>query len=296
MIQGAFVTSDRMGSRQFAEARAEVERLAAGIPVSALATPPTVLRDLAGAALCAERTAAARALRLGARPGDASADRVALDAWDDLGRAVDEYEVGCDEAQRAFACGNVMGVAGLVASGALVLAGVDHAHGVVASFVLGAASGPVLGGGVGLLRRQTARNALDLARLRWRQALDATGLETLGALRARSVARNGWERRSAEVELLRCEARRRREAWHRIAGPKTAPERVEELVDRIEAVRQAQLRLVKLCFEEVLRRESDGPAVVVDLVRPLELAADEPNRFEALLEKMRGRRLRLWSA
>src|SRR5439155_22387845 len=87
-------------------------------------------------------------------------------------------------------------------------------------------------------------------------AFEEAGAGTPGQLHAARVRLESWQRRRAEAAAAREVAKRRREAWHRLAGPRADPSRVEELLDRVEALRQAQLKLLAACLVELSARRA----------------------------------------
>ena len=129
-------------------------------------------------------------------------------------------------------------------------------------------------------------------------ALNEIGVATYGQLRAAEVQLEAWERRQREATATREVAKRHRATWHRLAGPKAEPANVDALLQRVEALRQAQLRLFGECLRELSARRASEvldltAAEVIELTPP---PAALPSRFTDVLDRIRGRHLRLWNS
>jgi hypothetical protein len=114
----------------------------------------------------------------------------------------------------------------------------------------------------------------------------------MGELAARRVALAGWERRCTEAAAAEEAAKPQLRAWYRLAGPGIPPTEVEAVIERIEALRQAQLRLLGMLLSEVVERHA------MDVLAPAAEVADPtapPTWLEAALDRLRaGGRLRLF--
>jgi len=255
-LQHFVETPDDAGERALphADARAEVERLGAGLSRALLAASPEAVGSLAARAAEAGAAAARRRARVGERPAldpDANAAVVV---------AVAEYRGACAarltnevERNRVLAVGNAAGVAGLAVAGVLSMAGVPVMAIPVAVAIVGAAVGPATACVIALNRTSLAVRRVLVARADWSAALDRAGLPTMGALQARRVAVAGWERGVAEAEAAEQAAIPHLRAWHRMAGPGVPPGDAEALVDQVARLRSAQLHLLSLLIEDRMR-------------------------------------------
>ena len=264
------------------EAVSKVERAASGLTRDLLCAKPSSLRALASAAREADSAFTARQAKVGEAPPRADADCAALAAWDELVRARREFAALGTERFRLLWWGNCFGVVALAFGGVLLVLGIEVMAPPVTAAVVAAATGPLLAFGVSLLRRLQASQAIQRAEAEWSGALRATGLETLGALRAREVQRNAWHRRVGEARAAREQAARCRESWHRLAGAHVPPESVDEVIARIERVRRAQIELVGVCLAQITANRA-----LVDVGN---------GKFAGLVDKIRTRRLRLWTS
>jgi hypothetical protein len=197
-----------------------------------------------------------------------------------------------------LALGNAFGVVALAGSAALAFA-VGLGSTPVLVGMVSAASGPLLGAGSGAMRRVQASQAVQRTAYRASCALGDVGISTFGQLRAGELQLEAWERRQREATAAREVAKRHRATWHRLAGPKADPSNVDALLHRVEALRQAQLRLVGECLREVSARRASA---VLDLTANEVIAltppppAALPHRFAEVLDRIRGRHLRLWNS
>lgn len=292
-------------------ARDELDRLQTGLPRALLAAPTEVIRDLAERALQAEAVVGRRRALLGDKPAlDDAAEAAALDA-------AAAYEQACGARSRTRARSQVLLAQGnVVALGCLGLAGSLHLSGLhpmatpVVAAVVGAAGAPLAAVAVSARRRAAARTALAAARQSWASALDEAGVPTMGALAARRLAVSAWELRRRELEVAEQAAARQGRAWQRLAGPGARPERVESLLERLTALRRAQLRLLAALLQARLEAAAPAPPVLVATTEPqgeadLQLAprfvpepepAPEPpkSRIDEVLERLRDGKLHLW--
>jgi hypothetical protein len=114
----------------------------------------------------------------------------------------------------------------------------------------------------------------------------------MGDLAARRVAQAAWQRRCTEADAAEEAARPQIRAWYRLAGPGIPPTEVDDVIERIEALRQAQLRLVGLLLSELVEQRA-----MAVLAPPEELAdpTASPSWLDAALDRLRnGHRLRLF--
>lgn len=276
------------------DARGEVERLGAGLSVSLLATSPDVLRMIAERARRAEATVARWQARVGDRPPlDPAAEAAVVAAVEEIKAARADHDAALRARHRLLATGNSAGMVGLGAAAGFVLLGVSPMALPVAVAVAASPIGPLIAAWRATQRCSLAARRVGTARAAWVDALDATGASTMGDLAARRIAVAAWERRGQEAEAAVEAARPQRRAWYRLAGPGVAPSEVEELVARLEALRQAQLRLLGCLFSEVLeRRAMDVLAPAGELAQP----SAPPSWLGDALDRLRGsRRLRLWN-
>lgn len=290
-------------------ARAELNRLQTGLPRALLAAPTEVILDLAERALHAEGVVTRRRALLGAKPAlDDAAEAAVLDT-------AAAYERACGARSRARARSQVLLAQGnVVALGCLGLAGSLHLSGLhpmatpVVAAVVGAAGAPLAAVAVSAKRRAAARTALAAARQSWASALDGAGVPTMGALAARRLAVSAWELRRRELEVAEQAAARQGRAWQRLAGPGARPEGVESLLERLAALRRAQLRLLAALLQERARAAAPAPPVLVATTGPdgeagrpapprvvPEPAPQPPrSRLDEVLERLRDGKLHLW--
>lgn len=281
--------------RALAAARHEVERLEAGLSRALLAAPPEALRAIAERARFAEAAVARWQARVGDRPVlDPSADAAVLDAVDEVKAARAGQNVALRERHRILATGNGLGLLGLGVAGGLVLLGSSPMALPVAVAVAASPIGPVVAGWMATQRCSIAARRVGVARAQWSERLAATGAPTMGELAALRIAVKAWERRRDEAEVATETARPHQRAWYRLAGPGIPPTEVEEVIARIEALRQAQLRLVGgLLGELVERRAMDVLAPAAELAEP----SAPPWWLADAVDRLRSNsRLRLWGA
>lgn len=278
-------------------ARREVEQLEAGLSRALLATPAEELRMVAERARLAEAAVARWEARVGDRPSlDAAADDAVLAAVSEVQAARAGQNDALHDRHRILSVGNGAGVLGLGVAGGLVLLGSSPMALAVAVAVAASPIGPVVAGWMATRRCSRAARRVSRARSSWSEALDATGAATMGDLAALRIAVAAWERRSKEAEAAVEAARPHQRAWYRLAGPGVAPTEVEAVLERIEALRRAQLRLLGRLLSDLV--ESRAMAV---LAPPDEVAspASPPSWLEDALARFRssgGPRLRLFSS
>lgn len=235
---------------ELASARADVERLSAGLSRGLLGSTPARLRALASSAAEAMAAAERRRERVGERPElDGRADAA-------VSAAVDAYRAACAvhvtvkrERQRLLMVGNGAGLGSFVLAGGMLSAGASVMSPPIAFFMLGAAVGPLTAGVIGLNRTSLAVRGVGTARSQWAEALDRAGCPTMGSLHARRLAVAGWERRQAEAVAAEAAAKSELRAWQLVAGPGVAPSDAEAVVARVQRLRAAQLRLLRLMIE-----------------------------------------------
>lgn len=275
------------------EARREVERLEAGLSRSLLATPPDVLRAIAERARIAEAAVARWQARVGERPDhDPAADAAVAAAVEEVQAARLDQNAALHERHRLLAAGNGAGVLGLGVAGGLVLLGVSPMALPVAVAVAASPIGPVVSAWMAAQRCSLAARRVFTARAQWSAALDAARAPTMGALAARRIALAAWERRQAEADVAAEAARPQLRTWYRLAGPGIPPTDVEDVLARIEALRQAQLRLLGRLLAEVVERQA-----MAVLAPPAEVAEPTaaPSWLSDALDRIRaGGRLRLF--
>lgn len=275
-----------------ATARAAVDQLEGTLGRSLLAVPPDVLRSIAARAARAEAAAQRWEARVGDRPplvAVADAAAVAAKAAFDASRL--EREETVDACTRWMARGNLAGIAALAAAAALVSIGRSPMELPVATAVAAAPIGPLVSGWMSARGSTLAVQRERAARSRWSEALEETGLPTMGALAARRVALAAWERRREEARAARDGARPQIRAWHRLAGPGVPPAEVEEVLARVEALRRTQLRLLGALL--AARVERSAMAV---LAPEAEVSAPDaaPRWLDEALQRFRSGRLRVW--
>lgn len=276
-----------------ATARRAVERLEATLSRALLATPPDVLRDIAARAARAEATAARWQQRVGDRPqysGESAAAAVAAKAaFDQSSR---DHDGVVDVCARLLAKGNVAAVVALGAAAGQVFAGRSPMELAVAVAVVAAPLGPLTAGWMAAARTSVAVRDVRSARQRWCDALEASGVPTMGALAARRLAVAGWERRQAEAVAAVEAARPVLRAWQRLAGPGVSPLDIDDVLARIDQLRSAQLALFGALLDERVGR------LAMSVLEPAgELAEPEsaPGWLADALIRFRSSTLRLWS-
>ncbi|HVF33325.1 MAG TPA: hypothetical protein VM933_09845 [Acidimicrobiales bacterium] len=279
-----------------ASARAEVEWRTAGLSRALLATPPDTLRTIAERARLAEVALGRWQARVGARPAlDPVADEAVLAAVGEVQAARAQQNVALHERHRLLATGNGCGLLGLGVAAVQIFAfGSSPMALPVAVAVAASPIGPLVSGWLAAQRCSIAARRLLVARARWSSALDAAGVATMGDLAARRIAAAAWERRSAEAEAAVEAARPHQRAWYRLAGPGVPPTEVDAVLDRVEELRQAQLRLLGRLLAHVV----EGRAMSV--LAPVEEVASPtspPSWLDEALDRIRkGGRLRLWGS
>lgn len=281
--------------RGVARARLDVARVEAGLSRSLFSTPPDVLRAIAERAARAEAAVARWQARVGDRPALDETRAAAVDAAVDEVRAARAgQDAALRDRHRLLATGNGAGLLGLGVAGGLVLLGSSPMALPVAVAVAASPIGPTVAGWMATQRCSLAARRVGVARADWAAALDAAGAPTMGALAALRIAVKAWERRAAEAEVAVEAARPHLRAWYRLAGPGVPPGDVDAVLARIEALRQAQLRLLGLLIGEVVeRRAMDVLAPAAEVTRP----ASAPTWLEDALERFRrANRPRLWGA
>jgi hypothetical protein len=274
-------------------ARHEVEQLGAGLSRALLAAPAEVLRAIAERARLAEAAVARWQARVGERPDHDDAAHAAVQAAvAEVQAARQGQNQALHERHRLLATGNGAGVVGLGVAGGLVLLGVSPMALPVAVAVAASPIGPCVAGWIATQRCSIAARRVHVARSAWAEALEAAGAPTMGELAARRVALAGWERRCTEAAAAEEAAKPQLRAWYRLAGPGIPPTEVEAVIERIEALRQAQLRLLGMLLSEVVERHA------MDVLAPAAEVADPtapPTWLEAALDRLRaGGRLRLF--
>lgn len=281
--------------RGLARARHDVERLEAGLSRALLSTPPDVLRAIADRAARAEAAVARWQARVGERPSLDEQRAAGVDAAVDEVRAARAgQDVALRERHRLLATGNGAGLLGLGVAGGLVLLGSSPMALPVAVAVAASPIGPIVASWIATQRCSLAARRVGVARSEWASALEAAGAPTMGALAAQRIAVKAWERRSAEATVAVETARPQQRAWYRLAGPGVPPTDVDEVLTRIEDLRQAQLRLLGLLIEQVVeRRAMDVLAPAAEVAQP----SAAPTWLEDALERFRrANRPRLWGS
>lgn len=290
-----------------AAARRELDRLQTGLPRAVLAAPTEAIRDLAERALHAEAVVSRREALLGDRPGlDDAAEAAVMEAAAAHQQACAARSRTRTGAHVLLAQGNVVALGCLGLAGSLQLSGVHPMATPVVAAVVGAAGAPFAAAVVSARRRARARAAVAAARQRWASALETAGAPTMGALAARRLAVSAWELRRRELEVAEEAAARQRRAWQRLAGPGARAEEVESLLERLAALRRAQLRLLAALLEDRARAVAPGPPVLVvttegagesgpGIAAPV-VPAPEPSRsrIDEAMERLRGGKLHLW--
>jgi len=279
--------------KALAAARDEVDRLEAGLSRALLATPPDALRAIAERARLAEAAVARWQARVGARPVlDVAADAAVVEAMGEVKAARAGQNVALRERHRILATGNGLGLLGLGVAGGMVLLGSSPMALPVAVAVAASPIGPVVAGWMATQRCSIAARRVGIARAQWTERLEATGAATMGDLAARRIAVKAWERRRDEAEVATETARPHQRAWYRLAGPGVPPTDVEDVIARIEQLRQAQLRLVGCLLGELVERRAMDvlapPAEVAEPTAPPSWLSDALDRIRS------GHRLRLW--
>lgn len=271
--------------RGLARARHDVERLEAGLSRALLSTPPDVLRAIADRAARAEAAVARWQARVGEPPPLDESRAAAVDAAVDEVRAARAgQDVALRERHRLLATGNGAGLLGLGVAGGLVLLGSSPMALSVAVAVTASPIGPIVASWMATQRCSLAARRVGVARSEWAAALDAAGAPTMGALAALRIATKAWERRKEEAAVAVEAARPHQRAWYRLAGPGVPPTDVDEVLARIEALRQAQLRLLGLLIESVVeRRAMDVLAPAAEVAQP----TAAPTWLEDALERFR---------
>jgi chorismate mutase len=276
------------------EARDEVDRLSAGLSRALLAAPPDVVRAIAERARLAEAAVARWKARVGEPPAlDDAAEAAVHAAVTEVQAARAHQNTALHDRHRILATGNGAGVLGLGVAGGLVLFGLSPMGLPVAVAVAASPIGPCVAGWLAAQRCSVAARRVGTARAAWSSALERAGATTMGELSARRVARAAWERRCREAEVAEETARPQIRAWYRLAGPGIPPTDVEDVIDRIEELRQAQLRLLGMLLSEVVERHA------MDVLAPPAEVADPtaaPTWLEEALARFRGGapRLRLF--
>lgn len=271
-----------------ATARADVERLRAGLPDTLLALRPEEIRRLARRALDAEKAALRRRSKVGDEPTlDESAAAEAIAAHEAVRSARQGERDALNDSMRWLAIGNVWGIGGLLVAGGLVIrGGFEPMATPVYSAVVSAAAGPFSTTLLGLTRRSFASMRVSSAVAAWAQALAGAGFETMGELHARRLSRAGWERRTAEAAAANGVARDARAAWHRVAGPDRHPRQAPVLIAQMAVLRAAQIELLRALLAERMRpRELTRPAEDVGPdTEPIAIVdvADDPVPFDVI--------------
>jgi hypothetical protein len=271
-------------------ARADVERLEAGLSRALLAASADDIRRLAKRASDALAVVERRRERAGERPDlDPAADAA-------VRAAVARYRAACaarstigETRQRLLARGNAAAVTSLGAAGLLVAAGVAPMALPVAFFVVASTVGPATATAMAATRRTDAQRAVAAAREAWVEALEQAGVATMGALSARRLAVRAWERHNAEVALAEEAAAPHLRAWHRVAGPGVDPADVEAVLAQVAALRAAQLRLLAVHLSQRAAEPEPEAVVVLEPVVDVRPAS----WFDDALERIRGRRFSL---
>ncbi len=275
-------------------ARNEVEHRQAGLSRALLATPPDVLRSIAARAARAQATADRWQERVGERPA------LSPDALDAVVSAKERCEARraareqcLDQCAALLTRGSGLALAALAAAGGLVFAGSSPMGLPVAVAVAAAPIAPVVAAWMSARRASAATRDGHAARQEWAAALEATGLPTMGALAARQLAVAAWERRQREAAAAIEGARPHLRAWQRLAGPGVPPSDVDDLVARLELLRHAQLRLLGALLDDRL-----GTMALTVLAPESEVAEPDapPSWLEETLNRLRGGKLRRWSA
>jgi hypothetical protein len=271
--------------RALARARHDVERLEAGLSRALLSTSPDVLRAIADRAARAEAAVARWQARVGERPALDESRAAAVDAAVEEVRAARAgQDVALRERHRLLATGNGAGLLGLGVAGGLVLLGSSPMALPVAVAVTASPIGPIVASWMATQRCSLAARRVGVARREWADALHAAGAPTMGALAAQRIAVKAWERRAAEAAVAVEAGRPHQRAWYRLAGPGVPPTDVEDVLARIEALRQAQLRLLGLLIESVVERQAmEVLAPAAEVAQP----AAAPSWLEEALERFR---------
>ena len=274
-------------------ARALVDQLQAGLPRALLATPPDVLRSVAGRAARAEVTLQRWERRVGDRPALCLDSAAAVDEAKRRFESLHEMrEKVVDQCTRTLVRGNVLALGALGAAGALVAAGGSPMDLPVAVAIVAAPLAPVAAGWMAASRTSVATRDERTARQGWADALEGAGVPTMGALAARRVAVGGWERRKVEAAAVAETARPDLRAWQLLAGPGMPPAEVDALLERIECLRQAQIALLGALLDT--RVETQAMAVLAPASEVAEPEA-APSWLADALIRFRSGTLRLWS-
>ncbi len=274
-------------------ARADLDQLLAGLPRALLASTPEVVRAVAARAFTAQSVLDRWEARIGERPdhepGLAAAAAEAKARFDAV-RARREQVV--DHCARLLARGNAIGVGALGIAGAMVFFGGSPMDLPVAVAVVAAPLAPLTAGWMSANRSSAATRDERSARQGWADALEKAGAPTMGALAARQLALKAWERRGADAAAAAQSARPHLREWYLLAGPGVHPGEVEQILERVEAVRRAQIALLGALLDE--RVESMAMSV---LAPPAEVSAPDaaPGWLADALIRFRSSTLRLWS-
>lgn len=294
-----------------AATRLELDRLQTGLPRALLAAPPDVVRALAERALHADAVVSRRRALMGERPAlDRAAEAAVMDAAAGYEQARAALSEAGTRAHVLLAQGNVVAVGSLGVAASLNVSGLHPMATPVVAFVVGAAGAPLVAFVVAVLRRAKARAAVTGARERWAATLEVAGVPTMGALAARRLAVSAWEQRRREVEVAEEAAARQRRAWQLLAGPGVPPQQADALLERLGALRRAQLALLAALLEERAHTMGSPPVSLVPGLEPEgEPASDSPSApepepageaeappaswLDEAMERLRGRKLHL---
>ena len=285
-------SAEEPATAAIAEARADVARLEAGLSRALLSTPRSEIRRVAAQAARAEAAVARWQARVGERPTlDADADAAVRSAVEDVTAARADQNMALYERHKLLALGNAMGLLALGAAGGMIGLGVPPMDVPVAVAVVSAAGGPITAGWLATQRCSLAARNVGTARTKWAAALEATGMASMGDLAARRVAITAWERRCREAAAAVEAARPHQRPWYRLAGPGVSPDDVDNVLARVDALREALLRLLGLLLAERV----EGSAMAV-LAPAAEIAEPEspPSWLDDALARLRGTKLRLW--
>ena len=273
-----------------ADARAEVERLRAGLPDTLLAKRPDEIRRLAREALDTQRAAERREALVGEPVVvDEETTGRAIDAHAELLAAREALRVARNAALTRITVGNAWGLTGIGAAAAMVMGGAEPMGQQISIAMLAAGAGPLAAATAGLVLRTRVAADVRRAARSWTEAMAATPFATLGELHARRLSARAWQRRRAEADAARAAAREARAAWHRVAGPAVHPREAPSVLAQVAVLRAAQLDLLASMLAANVDRLTRPPEVFV-------VAPDDGGlQHTGVFDRLRLRGLRLWT-
>jgi len=246
-LQHARAPEEPFEASELDAARADVERLAHGLPAVAMAAWPDEVRRASRACALAVAAAERRRALVGERSDlDEDATAAVLDAYRAVDEARTERRAAVAESHLLLALGNAWAALALAAAAVAVQQGIEPMATPVYSAVVAAAAGPATMFAIGLTRRSFATIKVDTARAAWAAALTASGFATMGQLHARRIAVAAWRRRASEADAADAAVDVARADWHRLVGESFSPIEGPLLAFRLASLRTAQLRLLHL--------------------------------------------------